>query len=117
MGVGIAGYVAETAETLNVADAYTDPRFNKAIDEQTGYVTKNILCMPICIRGQVIGVVQMVNKTLGSFTKVCTPQQQIFSHNGSPFWKHQQPIKMTKNLFSLFRMTRKPLRHLPSIAD
>lgn len=68
--MGIAGYVAETAETLNVADAYTDPRFNKSIDEQTGYVTKNILCMPICIRGQVIGVVQMVNKTSGAFTKV-----------------------------------------------
>ena len=62
--------MAETAETLNVSDAYTDPRFNKAIDEQTGYVTRNILCMPICIRGQVIGVVQMVNKTIGSFTKV-----------------------------------------------
>ena len=53
VGNGIAGYVAETGETLNVSDAYTDDRFNKAIDEQTGYVTRSILCMPICIRGQV----------------------------------------------------------------
>ena len=53
VGTGIAGYVAETGLTLNVADAYTDDRFNKAIDEQTGYVTRSILCMPICIRGQV----------------------------------------------------------------
>lgn len=70
MGIGIAGYVAETGETLNVKDAYNDPRFNKAIDEQTGYHTKTILCMPICIRGQVIGIVQMVNKEKGYFTKV-----------------------------------------------
>lgn len=72
VGIGIAGYVAETGETLNVPDAYKDSRFNKNIDEQTGYNTKAILCMPICIRGQVIGVVQMVNKYSGngSFTKV-----------------------------------------------
>ena len=70
VGVGIAGRVAETGETMNVTDAYTDPRFNKAVDEQTGYETKTILCMPITIRGQVIGVVEMVNKKEGVFTKV-----------------------------------------------
>jgi len=62
LGKGIAGYVAETGETLNVTDVYKDGRFNPTIDEQTGYITKSILCMPICIRGTVIGVVQMVNK-------------------------------------------------------
>ncbi len=70
VGIGIAGFVAESGETLNVCDAYNDPRFNKAIDEQTGYETNTILCMPICIRGQVIGIVQMVNKVEGPFTKV-----------------------------------------------
>lgn len=70
VGTGIAGFVAETGETLNVREAYSDPRFNRAIDEQTGYTTKSILCMPICIRGLVIGVVQMVNKIDGFFTKV-----------------------------------------------
>ena len=66
----LAGYVAETGETLNVHDAYNDPRFNATIDEQTGYTTNSILCMPICIRGQVIGVVQMINKIDGGFTTV-----------------------------------------------
>ena len=70
VGIGIAGYVAETGETLNVRNAYEDPRFNKNIDEQTGYHTDTILCMPICIRGHVIGIVQMVNKSEGHFTKV-----------------------------------------------
>jgi len=71
IGKGIAGHVAETGETLNVADVYMDERFNPGIDEQTGYITKSILCMPICIRGTVIGVVQMVNKQHGDgvFTK------------------------------------------------
>ena len=70
VGTGIAGYVAETGETLNVGNAYKDPRFNATIDEQTGYSTRSILCMPICIRGQVIGVVQMINKKEGSFSPV-----------------------------------------------
>lgn len=34
IGKGIAGHVAQTRETLNVADAYKDDRFNPAIDEE-----------------------------------------------------------------------------------
>merc|ERR550534_2532221 len=43
IGKGIAGFVADTAQTLNVNRAYEDERFNPAIDEQTGYKTKSIL--------------------------------------------------------------------------
>ena len=64
--------MADTAQTLNVNKAYEDERFNPAIDEQTGYKTKSILCMPILIRGTVIGVIQMINKKSGEgiFTTV-----------------------------------------------
>ncbi len=79
VGIGIAGYVAETGETMNVRDAYSDPRFNKAVDEQTGYSTESILCMPICIRGQVIGIVQMVNKSSGHFTREDEEAFGVFS--------------------------------------
>ncbi|GFQ71124.1 probable 3',5'-cyclic phosphodiesterase pde-5 [Trichonephila clavata] len=69
IGKGIAGYVAMTGESLNIPDAYNDSRFNRSVDQRTGYNTRNLLCMPIFIRGSVIGVVQMVNKSSGSFTK------------------------------------------------
>jgi len=69
VGTGIAGQVAATGEILNISDAYKDQRFNRDVDKLTGYVTKTILCMPIFIRGSVIGVVQMLNKRHGSFTK------------------------------------------------
>jgi len=69
MDKGIAGYVATTGKTLNIVDAYSDNRFNREIDQKTGYKTKTLLCMPIMIQGNVIGVVQMVNKTNGHFTK------------------------------------------------
>ena len=60
--VGIAGRVFTTHEPLIINDAYADPRFNRDIDELTGYTTRNIVCAPIrTARGVVIGVAQVLN--------------------------------------------------------
>jgi len=67
-GSGVAGYCFQTGETLNIEDAYTDPRFNKEVDAQTGYRTQSILCMPLYKRdGQRLGVIQLLNKKSGRF--------------------------------------------------
>lgn len=69
MGRGLAGYVAKTGETVNIADAYQDPRFNPEIDRKSGYRTHNVLCMPMRDRGgRIVGVFQLLNKRKGSFT-------------------------------------------------
>ncbi|RQH23321.1 GAF domain-containing protein [Okeania hirsuta] len=65
---GIAGYVASTGETLNIPDAYIDPRFDPSTDQKTGYQTRSILCMPVYnAKGELIGVTQLINKNQGSF--------------------------------------------------
>ena len=64
---------------LNITDAYSDPRFNRTVDQKTGYRTKTILCMPIFIRGDVIGVVQMVNKRHGTFTNEDEESFKVFA--------------------------------------
>ncbi|XP_037068397.1 LOW QUALITY PROTEIN: probable 3',5'-cyclic phosphodiesterase pde-5 [Pollicipes pollicipes] len=80
VGTGIAGQVALNAQGLNIVDAYADDRFNRSIDQQTGYVTRSLLCMPIFSRGVVIGVVQMVNKTAGAyFTKADEENFEFFA--------------------------------------
>ncbi len=69
VGMGIAGSVAETRETVLIPDAYSDPRFNPEVDRKTGYQTRNILCMSMCnIENKVIGVIQVLNKHQGDFT-------------------------------------------------
>ncbi len=69
MGKGIAGHVAATGDTLNITDAYLDPRFNPDVDKVTGYRTKTILCMPMKNKdGKIIGVFQLLNKRRGIFT-------------------------------------------------
>jgi len=66
---GIAGYVFTSGEPLIIHDAYSDTRFNRSIDEQTGFATENILCIPIkTIKDEVIGVAQVLNKRKGKFT-------------------------------------------------
>ena len=67
---GIAGSIFQTGIGEIIHDAYADERFNSKIDEQTGYVTKNIVCAPVrTVRGDLIGVIQILNKKRGRFTK------------------------------------------------
>ncbi|EAN76578.1 cAMP-specific phosphodiesterase [Trypanosoma brucei brucei TREU927] len=61
-GAGIAGYVAQTGETVNIVDAYADDRFNREVDKATGYRTKTILCMPVMYEGTIVAVAQLINK-------------------------------------------------------
>ncbi len=69
VGEGIAGYVAETGQTLNIPNAYDDPRFNPSFDQRTGYHTRSILTAPMLNPQQkIIGVVQLLNKHGGPFT-------------------------------------------------
>lgn len=66
IGRGIAGTVAATGETINIADAYKDKRFNPEPDRLSGYKTKTLLTFPMTGNdGRVIGVFQVVNKLSG----------------------------------------------------
>src|SRR5205085_973060 len=65
---GIAGAVFGAGTPEIIPDAYQDPRFNQQIDRQTGYRTRDILCVPLLNRdGQSIGVTQVLNKRSGAF--------------------------------------------------
>jgi adenylate cyclase len=67
---GIAGYAFTSGESVLVANAYSDPRFDRSIDEQTGFVTRNVLCTPIrTVKGEILGVAQTLNKKKGDFTR------------------------------------------------
>ncbi|HEV8662122.1 MAG TPA: GAF domain-containing protein [Candidatus Methylomirabilis sp.] len=70
LGTGIAGTVAVSGETVNIADAYSDTRFNPEVDRKTGYRTRTILCLPMRDKaGDILGVFQVLNKREGPFGK------------------------------------------------
>lgn len=68
-GEGIAGWVAQTGKSINIKDAYRDPRFNPEFDAKTGYKTDSILCQSVRNQeGEIIGVVEVLNAKSGEFT-------------------------------------------------
>ncbi|MEC4893199.1 MAG: adenylate/guanylate cyclase domain-containing protein [Oscillatoria sp. PMC 1051.18] len=66
LGVGFAGKVGLTGETLNIGfDLYNHPdsENSKKVDPENGYRTCSLLCMPVYNSdGKLIGVTQLVNK-------------------------------------------------------
>ena len=67
---GIAGAAFQTAKSIIVANAHADPRFSSKTDQETGYLTKTVLCVPLrTAKGDIIGVAQALNKLNGPFTK------------------------------------------------
>jgi len=64
---GIAGAAAASGKAVRVADAYADPRFNRAVDVQTGFRTRSVLCLPLHDReGRVFAVTQLLNRRDGA---------------------------------------------------
>ena len=60
---GIAGLCFQTGESLLIDDAQNDSRFNSGVDEQTGYTTHAIGCVPLrTLSGELIGVIEVLNK-------------------------------------------------------
>lgn len=64
---GLAGAVATSGETLNIKDAYEDPRFNQEFDLKNKFRTKQVLVLPIKSADgeRIIGVIQLINKQIG----------------------------------------------------
>ncbi|UCC64796.1 MAG: sensor histidine kinase [Anaerolineae bacterium] len=65
MNVGIAGWVARHGEPMIVHDVSKDSRFNPEVDVRTGFLTRSILAVPMQLRGETIGVLEVLNKEEG----------------------------------------------------
>ena len=63
LGVGIAGWVAQHAESVIVSNVQTDPRFSPQIDQAFHFKTRSLVCVPIVFTGRVLGVIQALNKS------------------------------------------------------
>ncbi|MDP8207588.1 MAG: SpoIIE family protein phosphatase [Candidatus Electryonea clarkiae] len=64
-GTGVTGWVAEHAESANVEDITKDYRFQSSVSNTTGFKTKGYLCVPLIVNENVIGTLQVLNKTKG----------------------------------------------------
>jgi HD-GYP domain-containing protein (c-di-GMP phosphodiesterase class II) len=62
IGEGIAGAVAQTREPLLINDVSQDKRFSSQMDQASGFKTKSVLCVPMLAAGDLVGVLEVLNK-------------------------------------------------------
>jgi GAF domain-containing protein len=116
-GAGLVGHCFMTGETINLEDAYRDKRFNKEVDSKTGYYTRSALCMPLYNHaGSRLGVIQLLNKKEGFFTKEDETFLQTFGNNASVFLEIAQLQKARIDALEQSRKELEQLNHVKSKA-
>ena len=111
----IAGYVAATGKSLNLADVRSTPpdapySFNDAFDRKTGFVTKSMLTLPfLCYEGKVLGVLQLINSlnpldnTPHPFSSDMEKDCRILAREVSGILERNLVEK--QNIYNIMRMT------------
>jgi len=61
-GQGVAGYVFSTGQPIALADVAADARFGRATAEQTGYVPRSLIAVPLADDDGVLGVLEVLDK-------------------------------------------------------
>ena len=65
---GIAGYVFSSGESMAITDPRSDPRFGRDVADQTGYVPRSILAVPLEDDARTLGVLEVIDKRDGAFS-------------------------------------------------
>ncbi|MGR3318672.1 MAG: GAF domain-containing protein [Candidatus Anammoxibacter sp.] len=84
LGLGIAGWVAQNTQIVNIPDVYRDNRFDSSVDCFAGYYTKSVLCGPVLnFKGTIIGVIHIISKDKGKFSKKDESVLKAFTYQAS----------------------------------
>lgn len=67
IGEGIAGWVAQHNTSLNISDVESDHRHFSDISKNIGFPTRTMLAVPMRIKDECVGVIEMINKKEGKY--------------------------------------------------
>ncbi len=67
LGQGIIGVVAQTGEPIIANDVQQHPNWSPFPDQMTGFITKKLIAVPLMAEGEVLGVMELLNKKEGDF--------------------------------------------------
>lgn len=106
---GIAGAVFTSQKAVRISDAYADARFNRAVDQATGYRTQTILAAPVLAAdGRAVGVVQLLNKSGGPFSSVDQDQTMAMARQAASAlekaWLHERLQRAKQDEAKLLEM-------------
>jgi len=97
---GIAGSVFQTTKTIILNNVSDDERFNKDIDNTTGFITRNMITAPIINpSGKCIGVFQVINKESGNFRNDDAEFLQIVAAEAAVTIENVRLLESRKRMF------------------
>jgi len=108
----VVAQVANTGNTINLADAYNAPGFDfsgaRAFDEKTGYRSQSFLTVPLKNHeGEVVGVLQLINarspegRTI-AFSAETQPLIEALASQAAVALDNQMLLDAQRNLFRAF---------------
>ena len=104
LGEGIAGWVAQNNRSLIVNDVEKDKRFFADISEQIGFSTKSILAVPMRIKEQCVGVIEIINKTDGAlFEQEDLEWLEVFANQAALAIVNARSFQKVQNEVSFLR--------------
>ncbi|OEU67498.1 MAG: hypothetical protein BBJ57_04655 [Desulfobacterales bacterium PC51MH44] len=116
-GEGLAGWVAVHGESLIASETDTDERHHKKVDLQIGRDMRSILTLPLRVKGDVIGVLQVVDAEPGRFDATHLPLLEplagsaaIAIDNARLYEKGQQEITIRKQTEEALRVSEEKYR-------
>jgi len=108
IGQGIAGWVVQYRRPVIINNVYRDRRFDPRFDMMTGFKTRSILCAPLISRGRIIGVVELINKRRGGFSREDLETLKVLVEPGAIaienaiLYKRSTALSFTDDLTHLF---------------
>lgn len=65
---GLAGWVHRHCQPAMVTNVEKDYRFDQSTDKNTGFITRSILAVPLHVKGDFIGAMELINKKTDNFS-------------------------------------------------
>ena len=102
----IAGWVFEHRQSLIINDVPNDPRFYSGVQEKTGYVTKNMIAVPMQVKNDCIGVIELLNKAESQdFTEEDLKTIEILGNQASIAYQNAETYNVARNEINVLQNT------------
>lgn len=102
----IAGWVASHREPLILKDVVNDPRFSDHVQHKTGYISHTMIAVPLNVRDECIGVIELINKAGGNYFNSDDLQiLNIFCDQAGIAYKNAENYQSAQNRISVLQNT------------
>lgn len=108
VGEGIAGTAAATGQPIISQDVEADERWSRDVAYAIDYPTTSILCVPMLLRDEVVGVIEVINKRSGPFTEYDVQLMQVIAHQSAMFLEN---ARLYRALSDRVDLANRELRH------